>query len=66
MKKFDFKLFLIVLFLGWFGIDKLVFKNWRMCLIKLFSVVIVFGIAWNIYDIVCVALNKYKVNPVGV
>lgn len=63
MKKFNFVLFLLVLFLGWLGIDKLYFKNWRLCLVKLFTTLIVIGVIWNLYDLVCVMLGKYKVNP---
>ena len=63
MKKFNFLLFIIVLLFGWFGIDKLYFKNWRLCLVKLFTSLIVVGIIWNLYDLVCVILNRYKVNP---
>ncbi len=66
MKKFDFGFFIIVLLLGWFGIDKLVKRNWRMCLIKFFSTIIVVGVIWNLYDIVCVLIKKYKVNPFAV
>lgn len=66
MKKFDFGFFLIVLLLGWLGIDKLVKRNWRMCLIKFGSMFIVVGIVWNFYDIICVLINKYKVNPFAV
>ena len=66
MKKFNFGFFIIVLLLGWLGIDKLIKRNWRMCLIKFGSMFIVVGVIWNIYDIICVLINKYKVNPIAV
>ena len=66
MKKFNFGFFIIVLLLGWLGIDKLIKRIWRMCLIKFGSMFIVVGVIWNIYDIICVLINKYKVNPFAV
>lgn len=63
MKKFNLKLFLITLFLGWFGIDKLYNKSTKFFLIKLVATLLVVGVIWNIYDLVCIVLGKYKVNP---
>lgn len=62
-KKFDLVLFLIVLFLGWFGIDKLYKGDTKLFIIKLLLNLIVVGMIWNIYDLVCVVLGKYKLNP---
>ena len=60
---FDIKLLFILIFLGWFGIDKLYKKDWKMCLIKLGFTLILIGILWNIYDIVMCGLKKYQANP---
>jgi hypothetical protein len=62
-KTFDVKLFFILLFLGWWGIDKLVKKNWKLCLIKFATTFIIIGVIWNIYDIVMCCLKRYEVNP---
>lgn len=61
--KFDWKLFLIVLFGGWLGLDKLYKKDVKMFVIKLISTILIVGILWNLYDIICVILNRYKINP---
>ncbi len=63
MKKFDCKLFLITLFLGWFGIDKLYMKNTKFFIYKLIATLLVVGLVWNLYDLVTIVLGKYKVNP---
>lgn len=60
---FDAVLLIILIFLGWFGIDKLYKGNWKLCLIKFVLQFVVVGIIWNIYDIVCVCVGKYKLNP---
>lgn len=62
-KTFDVKLFFILLFLGWFGIDKLVNKNWKLFLIKFATTFILIGSIWNVYDIVMCCLKRYEVNP---
>ncbi len=56
-------LFLITLFLGWFGIDKLYMGNTKLFVIKFLLLFVVIGAIWNIYDIICAALGKYKLNP---
>lgn len=61
--KFDWKLFLIVLFLGWLGIDKLYKKDVKMFVLKLISSLLIVGVVWNLYDLICVIFNRYKVNP---
>lgn len=62
-KKFDWKLFLIVLFLGWIGVDKVYKGDWKLGLIKLLLSCVVVGLVWNVYDIICVCRNTYKLNP---
>ncbi len=61
--KFDWVLFLIVLFFGWLGVDKFYKKDCKMGVWKLLLNLVVVGEVWNIYDLVCVILGKYKVNP---
>ena len=56
-------LFLIFLFLGWFGIDKLYKGDVKLFIIKLLLNFILIGAIWNIYDIVTAAMGKYKLNP---
>lgn len=56
-------LFLITLFLGWFGIDKLYMGNTKLFVIKLLLNLVIVGEIWNIYDIICSAIGKYKLNP---
>lgn len=63
-KTFDAKLFFILLFLGWFGIDKLYKKNWKMFLCKFLLTIVLIGVLWNIYDIVMCCLKRYEVNPI--
>lgn len=60
---FDIKLFFILLFLGWFGIDKLYKKDWKMCLVKIGFMLLAIGIIWNIYDIVMCCMKRYQTNP---
>lgn len=66
MKKFNFGFFIVVLLFGWFGIDKFLMRNFRLGLIKFLSTLLGVGVVWNLYDIVCVLINKYKTNPFGV
>lgn len=59
-------LFIICLFFGWLGLDKLYFGGtaaWKYALIKFLTMFIVIGFIWNIYDMVCVVMNKYRLNP---
>lgn len=56
-------LFLIVLFLGWFGIDKLYMGNTKLFIIKFLLLFVAVGIIWNSYDIVCAAIGRYKLTP---
>ena len=57
-------LFLICLFLGWLGIDKLYMQGgWKIALVKFLLMFTIIGEIWNIYDMVCALLGRYKVNP---
>ncbi len=56
-------LFLITLFLGWFGIDKLYMGSVKLFLIKFLLSFIFVGIVWNFYDIYCAITGTYKLNP---
>ena len=62
-KKGGLVLFLITLFLGWFGLDKLYLGSAKLFIIKFLLSFIAVGIVWNIYDIICAALGTYKLNP---
>lgn len=57
-------LFLICLFLGWLGIDKLYMKgSWKIALVKFLLNFLIIGEIWNIYDMVCALIGRYKLNP---
>ena len=56
-------LFLICLFLGWLGIDKLYMGDVKLFVIKLLLNIVIVGEIWNIYDIICSLLGCYKLNP---
>ena len=62
-KKFDLVLFLICLLLGWLGIDKLYKGSVKYFVIKLLLNFLIIGEIWNIYDIICSLIGKYKLNP---
>lgn len=58
---------LICFFFGWLGIDKLYvggLKVWKVALIKFALMFFIVGEIWNIFDIVCALLGKYKINPI--
>ena len=57
---FDKKLFFITLFLGWFGIDKLYVGKGKAC--KFAYLFVLVGIVWNIYDLVKITKNEYKLD----
>lgn len=59
----DVVLLLITIFLGWFGIDKLYKGDWKLCLVKFLLNFLIIGEIWNIYDIVCICIGRYKLNP---
>lgn len=57
-------LFLICLFLGWFGIDKLYMGgSWTIAIVKFLLNFLIIGEIWNIYDIICSLIGRYKLNP---
>ena len=57
-EKMNWKLALILVFLGWFGIDKLYVngfkKGWKVALVKFLA---------NIVDIVMFILKRYEFDP---
>ena len=55
----DTGLFLITLFLGWFGIDKF-YKGGKSA--KLLCTFIFIGIIWNIFDLIQIARGKYELD----
>ena len=59
-------LFLICLFLGWLGIDKLYMKGgWKIALVKFLLMFCLIGEIWNLYDMICALLGRYKLNPLN-
>lgn len=56
-------LFLLCLFLGWLGIDKLYMGSWKVALVKFLLCFLIIGEIWNIYDMICALIGRYKVNP---
>jgi hypothetical protein len=66
-KKVDWKLILILIFLGWFGIDKIYAaksfkKSWKFVLVKLLYNIIALGELWNIFDIIQAIRGKYELD----
>jgi NhaP-type Na+/H+ or K+/H+ antiporter len=64
-KKVDPWLVIILIFLGWLGIDKFYYaksfkKAWKFALVKLAYTVVGIGIFWNIYDIIKACMDKYE------
>lgn len=61
-------LFLVVLiFLGWLGIDKFVYtksfkKGWKFAIVKLAYNIILLGVLWNIFDIIQYCRGKYELD----
>lgn len=56
---------LILIFLGWLGIDKFVYvksfrKGWKYALVKLAYTIILLGVLWNIFDIIQYFRGKYE------
>lgn len=59
-------LFLICLFLGWLGIDKLYMKgSFKLALVKFLLNFLIIGEIWNFYDMICALIGKYKLNPLA-
>ncbi len=57
-------LFLICLFFGWLGIDKIYMKgSFQIALVKFLLNFLFIGEIWNIYDMICALIGKYKLNP---
>lgn len=62
----NYKLFLITVFLGWFGADKFYEvgkKAWKIAVVKFLCTLIFVGIIWNIFDLIQIARRKYEVDP---
>jgi len=64
-KKVNPWLVIILIFLGWLGIDKFYYaksfkKAWKFALVKLAYTVVGIGIFWNIYDIIKACMDKYE------
>ncbi len=67
-KKTDPWMIVILIFLGWLGIDKIYFKFryhlnyswWKFWLIKFGYNLIFVGIIWNIFDIIQYCRHKYE------
>lgn len=63
----DWKLFFIVLFGGWLGLDKLYGdtfkKRWKIWLLKLLANFIGLGELWNILDFIMLLNKNYRVDP---
>lgn len=64
-KKKDAGLILILIFLGWFGIDKIYYKksfreSWKFFLVKFLYNIIGVGEIWNIFDIVRALMGTYE------
>lgn len=57
-------LFLICFFFGWFGLDKIYMKgNWKLALVKFLLMFVIIGELWNLFDMICALLGKYRLNP---
>lgn len=62
----DWKLFLILFFFGWLGVDKfyaLKGKGWKLFLFKFLASCIGIGEIWNIIDIIMCLLRLYRADP---
>lgn len=59
--KIDWLLFLLCLIP--FGFDKLYRGDGKMFVIKLLTHIVGIGFLWWIYDVICVLIGKYKINP---
>lgn len=61
--KRGFSIVLFLLCLLPFGFDKLYCGNAKVFLCKLLLHFIGFGFIWWLFDLICVLLGSYKVNP---
>ncbi len=56
---------LVLIFLGWFGIDKIFYarsfrQSWKFFFVKFAYLLIGLGIFWNIFDIVQYCRHRYQ------
>jgi len=66
-RKVDPWLIVILVFLGWLGIDKIYAaknfrKAWKFWLVKLAYCLIGIGLIWNIFDIVRAIMGSYELD----
>ena len=66
-EKLDAWLIVILIFLGWFGIDKFYYaksfkKAWKFALVKFLYPCIGIGVLWNIFDIIKACMKKYELD----
>lgn len=66
-KEKDMGLILILIFLGWLGIDKFYYAKsfkgaWKFALVKLAYNIILIGALWNIFDIIKACQGKYELD----
>ena len=66
-EKMNWKLALILVFLGCFGIAKFYVngfkKGWKVALVKFLANIIFIGEIWNIVDIIMFILKRYEFDP---
>ena len=66
-EKLDAWLIVILIFLGWLGIDKFYYakslkKAWKFALVKFLYTCIGIGVLWNICDIIKACKKKYELD----
>ena len=66
-EKLDAWLIVILIFLGWFGIDKFYYaksfkKAWKFALVKFLYTCIAIGVLWNIFDIIKACKKQYELD----
>lgn len=59
-----FDVILLLLCILPFGFDKLYKGDTKMFVYKLLLHFVAVGIVWWLYDLICVCVGKYKVNPI--
>ena len=60
-------LLLVLIFLGWLGIDNFLApgsfkKSWKFMVVKLAYNIILLGVLWNIFDIIQYCRGKYELD----
>lgn len=55
----------VLIFLGWFGIDKIFYAksfkaSWKFFIVKLAYTIILLGVLWNIFDIIQYCRHRYQ------